>query len=78
LDITNLGNINIENLEALFFVPIVSPNYEKAIGIVTAGEMHIVVPHDWAQIGSETIEAFTQRSIDHLSDAIAATTTIGE
>jgi NRPS condensation-like uncharacterized protein len=69
LDVTNLGNVNIENgnLETLFFVPILYPNYEKAIGIVTAGgEMHIVVLHDYAQIGSETVEAFIQKSIDYL------------
>lgn len=75
LDVTNLGNVSIENgnLETLFFVPILSPNYEKAIGIVTAGgEMHIVVLHDCAQVGSEVVEAFAQKSIECLSEAIAA------
>jgi hypothetical protein len=39
-----------------------SPNYEKAIGIITAGgEMHIVVLHDSAQIGSEVIEALCKK-----------------
>jgi NRPS condensation-like uncharacterized protein len=75
LDVTNLGDVNIENgnLETLFFVPVLSPNYEKAIGIVTAGgEMNIVVLHDRAQIGSEAIEAFAQKSIDYLNEAATA------
>ena len=51
LDVTNLGNVDIRNgnLETLVFVPILSPNYEKAIGVVTAGgEMYIVVLYDCA------------------------------
>ncbi|HYB58792.1 MAG TPA: hypothetical protein VEB88_00920 [Candidatus Acidoferrales bacterium] len=81
LDVTNLGNINIENdnLETLFFVPILSPNYEKAIGIITAGgEMHIVVLHDSAQIGPEVIEAFTQRSISYLNETASASVQVDD
>jgi NRPS condensation-like uncharacterized protein len=81
LDVTNLGNVDIGNgnLETLVFVPILSPNYEKAIGVVTAGgEMRIVVLYDCAQISSETIEAFTRRSIGYLNEAIAARPTMIE
>jgi NRPS condensation-like uncharacterized protein len=74
MDITNLGMVNIENnsnLETIFFVPILSPNYEKAIGIVTAGvEINIIILHDRSQISSEIILSFKQRIVDYISQAV--------
>ena len=67
IDLTNVGIVNIDKqtkLNTIFFVPILSPNYEKAIGVVTAGgEMNIVMLYDKAQINPETIEMFKQRSM---------------
>jgi hypothetical protein len=74
LGITNLGSVNIEknsNLESIFFIPVHSQNYEKVIGIVTAGgEINISIMHDRSVISSETIEDFKQRSIEYLKRAI--------
>jgi NRPS condensation-like uncharacterized protein len=74
MDITNLGDIKIgenTNLETIFFVPILSPNYEKAIGIVTAGgELNIVMLYDRSQISTDTIERFKQRIINYIEEAI--------
>jgi NRPS condensation-like uncharacterized protein len=76
LGITNLGSVGIEkdgNLKSIFFVPVHSDNYEKVIGIVTAGgEMNISLMHDCSRISSETIEDFKQRSIDYIKRAIRA------
>jgi NRPS condensation-like uncharacterized protein len=70
LDITNIGVINTgENngLETVYFVPILSPNYEKAIGIVTAGgELNMVMLHDRSQISDETIERFKQKILSYI------------
>jgi NRPS condensation-like uncharacterized protein len=75
LGITNLGNVNIEknsyNLNALFFVPQISPNYEKVIGIITAdNEMHITVLYDRCRIGSDIIEKFKQRTVAYLTEGL--------
>jgi NRPS condensation-like uncharacterized protein len=74
LGITNLGNVNIEkegNLKTIFFIPMHSQNYEKVIGIITAGgEMNISIMHDRSQINSDTIQDFKRRIVDYIQGAI--------
>jgi NRPS condensation-like uncharacterized protein len=75
MDITNLGDVKISentNLETIFFVPILSPNYEKAIGIVTAGGvLNIVMLYDRSQISTDTIEKFKQMIINYIKTGIS-------
>jgi NRPS condensation-like uncharacterized protein len=74
LGITNLGSVNIEkegNLKTIFFIPVHSQNYEKVIGIVTAGgEMNISIMHDRSEISSDTIQDFKRRIVDYIQSAI--------
>jgi hypothetical protein len=74
MDTTNLGIFNIgknPNLKTIFFVPILSTNYEKTIGIVTiGGEMNISIMHDRSRISSDTIDDFKQRIISYVKGAV--------
>jgi hypothetical protein len=74
LDITNLGVINIENIKNLCtinFVPILSTNYEKTIGIVTTnGKMNLVIMHDLSQINTDIINEFRIKILDYINMAI--------
>ena len=73
LDITNIGTVKdcSSNLQTLFFIPILSGNYEKTIGIVTInGEMNIVVMHDHAVINKDIIEKLRQCIISIITEAI--------
>ncbi|HME51881.1 MAG TPA: hypothetical protein VKM55_06670 [Candidatus Lokiarchaeia archaeon] len=74
INVTNLGNVNVEKnskLENIFFMPNLAPNYEKSIGIVTAGDkLNIVVLYDAAIINSDAIEAFKVRSINYIKEAL--------
>jgi hypothetical protein len=73
LDITNVGEVTTgekSNLRTIFFVPILSPNYEQAVGIVTAGGgMNIVILHDCCQINQEAAEEFKRKTISYLEEA---------
>lgn len=74
LDITNIGIVDIpkdSRLKTIYFVPILSSNYEEAIGVVTiGGELNIVMLHDRSRISSETIEKFRQKVIDCIEAAV--------
>ena len=62
LDITNIGQIDLQqcdDLETLFLIPILSPVYDKAIGIVTAGgSMNISILFDRSRESTNEIENF--------------------
>jgi len=77
LDITNIGLVSLgknANLETMFFVPILSSNYEKAIAIVTAGgEMNIIMLHDVSQFSPASMEDFKQKIIGYIREVSAAT-----
>jgi NRPS condensation-like uncharacterized protein len=74
LGTTNLGSVDIQedsNLKTIFFIPVHSQNYEKVIGIITAGgEMNISIMHDLSGMSSEAIEDFRKKSIDYIERAI--------
>lgn len=73
MDITNLGIVKDFNaiLKNVFFVPILSGNYEKTLGIVTInGEINIVVMHDHSVISQETMELFKQNILQIIDNAI--------
>jgi NRPS condensation-like uncharacterized protein len=76
LGTTNLGSLEIEensNLKTIFFIPVQSQNYEKVIGIITAGgEINISILHDLSGISSESIKDFKQSSIDYIKRAMEA------
>ena len=76
LDITNAGLINLDDetkLETIFFVPILSSNYEKAIGIATAGgKMNIVILHDNAQFSSASMEDFKQKIVSYIGEVCSS------
>ena len=58
------------NLEKMFFVPIISSNYEKAVGIITAGgEMNIVMLHDVSQFSVASMEDFKQKMLGYVKAA---------
>lgn len=73
LDITNLGLVKdyTNNLETIFFVPILSSNYEKTLGIVTiGGEMNIVMMYDHSIINPDTIEKFKRGILSYIEGAV--------
>jgi len=73
LDITNLGVVKDcdSNLKTIFFIPILSSNYEKTIGIITInGEMNIVLMHDHSITGEEKLERFRQRFLEYINMSI--------
>ena len=73
LDITNLGIVKDynSNLKTIFFIPIISSNYEKTLGIVTInGEMNIVIMHDHSVIRQDTIEKFIQRILSYIEESV--------
>jgi hypothetical protein len=55
-------------------VPIFSSNYEKALGIATAGgEMNIIMLHDVSQFSPASMEDFKQKIIGYIREVSAAT-----
>lgn len=70
LDITNLGVIGgcDEKIKTIFFLPILSTNYEKTFGIVTVnGGMNIVLMHDRAVINPDIIGEYKRRILGYLT-----------
>jgi len=74
LDITNLGAINTDDtaiLETVQFIPILSMNYEKTIGIITTkSKMNLVIMHDSLQTNPVLIENFRLKILDYINLAI--------
>ena len=73
MDITNLGVVHGcgANLLDLVFVPILSTNYEKTLGITTYnGRMNIVIMHNHSVIRREHMEQFRQGIVSHLENAV--------
>ena len=74
LDITNLGVIrdHDDNLKTIFFLPILSTNYEKTFGIVTInGEINIVLMHDRSVIESDIIDEYKQRIMRYIEEMVS-------
>jgi len=75
LDVTNIGVFDVEDSEdfaGLYFVPILSPNYEKAIGIATScGQLNINLLHDCAQISASNVEDFKRRAMEYIEASVA-------
>lgn len=72
LDITNLGVVkaNSDNLRTIYFLPILSTNYEKTFGIVTInGEINMVMMHDRALIDSGIAEAYKSRILKYIDES---------
>jgi hypothetical protein len=74
LDITNIGVFEVQganDLQGLYFVPILSPNYEKAIGIVTSGgRLDITMLYDCSQINVTIMEGFGRRAMEYIEAGI--------
>ena len=73
LDITNLGVVKDhgDNLKTVFFLPILSSNYEKTFGVVTInGEINIVLMHNRSVIESGIIEEYRNRIIRYLEENV--------
>ena len=72
LDITNLGIVKdcSASLKTIYFVPILSSNYEKTIGIVTfGGEMNIVLMFDHSVIEQGMMESFKNKFLQNIHEA---------
>lgn len=72
LDITNLGVVKdfSSNLRTIFFVPILSANYEKILGIVTVnGEINMVIMHDRSVIDHDIILEFKKRIFKYINES---------
>jgi Condensation domain len=71
MSVTNLGLIETEGLkylDTIVFVPILSTNYEKLIGIATAGgKLNVTMMYDESKMSRATIETFSERCFQYLS-----------
>ena len=72
MDITNLGAIKDcdEKIETIYFVPMLSSNYVKTLGIVTVHDaMNIIIMHNHEYVSHEKAEEFRQKIITYLKNA---------
>ncbi len=74
MDITNLGAIKDcdEKIETIYFVPMLSSNYVKTLGIVTVhNAMNIIIMHNHEYVSHQKAEEFRQKILTYLKTACA-------